>query len=53
MSSLSTLVRLGLLAGFLVAARRILAPEQQPTPRLAPPEGEKPRRRKAPARQRA
>jgi hypothetical protein len=50
-SMLSTLFRLGLLAGFLVAARRILAPEAAP-PRLAPPRAEKAKGQKAPARQR-
>lgn len=33
----STLFRLGLLAGFLVAARRILSPAPRPAPRLEPP----------------
>jgi hypothetical protein len=41
----STLVRLGLLAGFLVAARRILSPDPRPAPLLEPP-------RKSAARQR-
>jgi hypothetical protein len=34
---LSTLFRLGLLAGFIAVARRILAPEASPPPRLTPP----------------
>ena len=37
----SLLVRLGLLAGFVAFARRVLAPET-PQPRLAPPRGAKP-----------
>jgi hypothetical protein len=36
---LSTLFRLGLLAGFVAVARRILAPESSPPPRLEPPRG--------------
>jgi hypothetical protein len=49
---LSTLVRLSLLAGFVVVARRILAPDAPPPPRLAPP-GAAGRGRKTPARKRA
>ena len=37
----SLLVRLGLLAGFVAFARRVLAPET-PQPQLAPPRGAKP-----------
>lgn len=48
---ISTLFRLGLLAGFLVAARRILAPDPRPAPQLEPPrEGTARRRRSRSAR---
>jgi len=50
---LSTLFRLGLLAAFVVVARRILAPEVPPPRRLAAPHAGQGKGRKAPARQRA
>lgn len=57
MPSLSMLVRLGLLAGFLMAVRRILAPEAPPARRLEPPQdassGRSAGQRKARTRQRA
>lgn len=49
----STLVRLGLLAGFLVAARRILSPAAPPAPRLEPPRKSAARARTRNARARA
>jgi hypothetical protein len=45
---LSTLFRLGLLAGFIAVARRILAPEASPPPRLTPPSPNKGIERTAP-----
>lgn len=45
----SILVRLGLLAGFVAMARRILA-RDTPPPRLAPPSGAKGKPRETPAR---
>ena len=50
---LSTLFRLGLLAGFVVVARRILAPEAPAPRRLTAPHAGKAKGRKVPARQRA
>lgn len=46
----SILVRLGLLAGFVAMARRILARDAPPPPRLAPPSGAKGKPRETPAR---
>lgn len=49
---LSMLVRLGLLAGFVALARRILAPDAPPPRRLAAPHAGKGKGRSAPTRQR-
>lgn len=44
---LSTLFRLGILAGFVAIARRVLAPHPAMPPRLSPPRASK-RPRRAP-----